>query len=111
MSQLPRDLHTVTKGIQRFGSPWKLTVLAYLLERPMRSSEILRVGEGDGLNSRTLSRALKGLADQGLVNRSVIGTHPVAVRYSVTEKGTGLGRLLAGFADANANPDLRDVGL
>lgn len=101
----------IARGIQRFGSPWKLTVLAYLLGPPLRFNEILRMGEADGLNARTLSRTLRALADQGLVNREVIGTQPVAVQYSLTEKGQHLRRLLAAFAESGEDAALRDVQL
>jgi DNA-binding HxlR family transcriptional regulator len=103
------DPRKVARGILRFGSPWKLTVLAYLGERPLRFNEILRFGEGDGLNARTLSRVLKTLAVQGLVNREVIGTQPIAVQYSLTEIGRRMGRLLAEFQNLEGEPSLRDV--
>jgi DNA-binding HxlR family transcriptional regulator len=99
------------RGIQRFGSPWKLTVLAYLGERPLRFNEILRFGEVDGLNARTLSRVLKALAGQGLVSREVIGTQPVAIQYSLTETGRRLRRLHAEFQDLESDPSLRQVQL
>lgn len=105
------DLRKVARGIQRFGSPWKLTVLAYLSERPLRFNELLRLGEADGLNARTLSRVLRSLSTQGLVNRDVIGTQPVAVQYTSTEKGRRIGQLLGGFQDLESDPDLRDVQL
>ncbi len=104
-------MRKVARGIQRFASPWKLTVLAYLDREPLRFNEILRLGEGNGLNARTLSRVLRALADQGLVNREVIGTQPVAVQYTLTERGLRLGRLLAGFGNLESDPDLRDVHL
>jgi len=105
------DVHKVAKGIQRFGSPWKLTVLAYLGEKPLRFNEILRLGEAAGLNARTLSRVLKALALQGLVNREVIGTQPIAVQYTLTAKGGRIGALLARFQDLESDVDLRDVQL
>jgi len=104
-------VRTVSRGIRRFGSPWKLTVLAYLGERPLRFNEILRLGEGDGLNARTLSRVLKALAESGLVNREVIGTQPVAVQYSLTERGARFRALLDAFGDLEADPTLRDLEL
>lgn len=107
----PQDARKIARGIQRFASPWKLTLLAYLLERPLRFNEILRMGEEDGLSARTLSRTLKALADQGLVNREVIETQPFAVRYGLTEKGLRVGRLLVGFRELDEDPSLRDVQL
>jgi DNA-binding HxlR family transcriptional regulator len=105
------DLRKIVRGIQRFGSPWKLTVLAYLGDKPLRFNEILRLGEDDGLNARTLSRVLKALAEQGLVNREVIGTQPVAVQYALTPAGRRIGDLLRAFHEADADPALKDVQL
>lgn len=69
------------------------------------------MGEKNGLNARTLSRTLKALADQGLVNREVIETQPVAVQYALTEKGARVGHLLAGFQELEEDPSLKDVQL
>ena len=111
MSPPARDARKIGKGIQRFGSPWKLTVLAYLGADPLRFNEILRPGEADGLNARTLSRVLNHLAGAGLVNGEVIGTQPVAVQYSLTAKGARLGRLLDAYGDLEADPELKDLDL
>jgi len=86
-------------------------VLAYLGEKPLRFNEILRLGETAGLNARTLSRVLKALALQGLVNREVIGTQPIAVQYTLTAKGRRIGSILTGFQDLESDVDLRDVQL
>lgn len=111
MSVPAPDVRRVARGIQRFGSPWKLTTLAYLGAKPLRFNEILRLGEEDGLNARTLSRVLKTLAEIGLVNREVIGTQPIAIQYTRTEKGDRIGRVLVGFQGLELDPDLRDVHL
>jgi DNA-binding HxlR family transcriptional regulator len=105
------DVRKIVQGVQRFGSPWKLTVLAYLGDKPLRFNEILRFGEGDGLNARTLSRVLKMLAAQGLVIREVMGTLPVAVQYSLTETGRRMGPLLAQFQELESDSLLGGVHL
>lgn len=105
------DVRKVVQGIQRFGSPWKLTVLAYLGDKALRFNEILRFGEGDGLNARTLSRVLKVLAAQNLVIREVIGTQPIAVQYSLSEMGRRMGPLLARFQELQSDDLLRNVHL
>lgn len=105
------DVRKTVQGIQRFGSPWKLTVLAYLGDKPLRFNEILRFGEEDGLNARTLSRVLKALAAQDLVIREVIGTQPIAIQYSLTEMGRRLGPLMARFQDLQSDTLLRGVQL
>lgn len=111
MSVPARDPRKIARGIRRFGSPWKLTVLAYLDEKPLRFNDILRMGEEDGLNARTLSRVLKALEGEGFVHREVLPTRPLAVEYSRTGKGQRLARILDGFRDLEDDPELRDVQL
>lgn len=86
-------------------------ILAYLGDKPLRFNEILRFGEVDGLNARTLSRALKALAGQGLVNREVLGTGPIAVQYRLTERGRRFGRLLAEFQRLDSDPSVEGIDL
>lgn len=109
MSVPPSDIRRIARGIQRFGSPWKLTILAYLGDKPLRFNEILRFGEEDGLNARTLSRALKALAGHGLVNREVMGTEPIAVQYTLTERGRKFGRLLDEFQFLDGDSSVQGI--
>jgi DNA-binding HxlR family transcriptional regulator len=105
------DVRETLQGIQRFASPWKLTVLAILGGKPLRFNEILRIGEDSGLNARTLSRVLKALAAQGLVVREVIGTQPMAVQYTLSELGRRMSSLLVQFQELQADGLLRNVRL
>src|SRR5579883_2363955 len=43
-----------------------------------------------GIDSKTLSRALKSLESQGIVKREVLTTQPFSVQYSLTEMGMEL---------------------
>lgn len=86
-------------------------MLANLGEKPLRLNEILRGGEREGLTAGTLSRVLRAPTSLGLVNREVLGTQPVAVQYTLTEKGRRIGPLLGGFQDLESDPDLREVQL
>ncbi len=72
---------------------------AYLLDGPRRFNEILDMGEGDSLNARTLSRALKHLVAQGFVNRHILGTQPFKVGYSLTDQGHKLRKLLQAYRE------------
>ena len=56
-----------------------------LEEETMRFSGILDVAKG--LDPKSLSRVLKYLASEDIVRRDVLSTQPVAVQYSLTEKG------------------------
>jgi len=90
---------SLIRGIKKAGSPWHLIVAAYLLDGPRRFNEILQLGRADSLNARTLSRALKGLASQGLVKREILATQPFAVEYSLTARGGRLHKLLEAYRE------------
>ncbi len=90
MSRTEQVRHTdfcpVVESLHLVGNEKKLMIVRFLLERPMRFNQLLKVG----LDSKTLSRALKSMEAQGLVNRQVISTQPFSVEYSLTEKGREL---------------------
>src|SRR5271170_3067039 len=73
------------ESARRIGNQWRLIVVRYLLERPMRFNELLKVA--CGIDPKTLSRVLKYLATEEIVRRDVLGTQPFTVRYALTEKG------------------------
>ena len=73
------------ESARKIGNQWRLIVIRYLLERPMRFNELLRVA--CGIDAKTLSRVLKYLAEEEIVRRDVLGTQPFNVRYALTDKG------------------------
>jgi DNA-binding HxlR family transcriptional regulator len=77
------DFCPVVESLHLVGNEKKLVIIRFLLDRPMRFNQLLKAG----LDSKTLSRALKSMEAQGLVNRQVISTQPFSVEYSLTEKG------------------------
>ncbi|HVH14385.1 MAG TPA: helix-turn-helix domain-containing protein [Candidatus Angelobacter sp.] len=66
----------------------RLAVVSSLIQGPLRFSGILDVAKG--LDPKSLSRVLKYLASEDIVRRDVLSTQPVAVQYSLTEKGRQL---------------------
>ncbi len=103
------EVCAVIRGIKKFGSAWQLIVVAYLLDGPLRFNEVLRTGRNDGLNARTLSRALKRLAEEQLINREILESQPVAIRYSLTSRGRRLSRLLEVYRQLDQEQPLRKV--
>jgi|HubBroStandDraft_1064217.scaffolds.fasta_scaffold00084_7 DNA-binding HxlR family transcriptional regulator len=63
-------------------------IIQNLLNGPMRFHELQRTGMG--VDAKTLSRVLKYLVNEEIVRREVLTTQPIAVRYSLTEKGRDL---------------------
>ena len=70
------------------GNELRLAVVSSLIQRPLRFNELLETAAG--LDSKSLSRVLKYLGSEGIVHRDVLNTQPVAVQYSLTEKGRQL---------------------
>ena len=80
------DFCPVVESLHIVGNEKKLVIIRFLLDKPLRFNQLLKFG----LDSKTLSRALKSMEAQGLVNRQVINTQPFSVEYSLTEKGRQL---------------------
>ncbi len=78
----------IVESIRIVGSTWKLIIIRYLLDGPKGFNELLRAIHG--LNSKTLSRTLKQLQQDGLVERRVVALQPFSVEYRLTEKGQAL---------------------
>ena len=76
------------ESITKVGNELRLAVVSSLIQGPLRFSGILDVAKG--LDPKSLSRVLKYLASEDIIHREVVGTQPVAVQYSLTEKGRQL---------------------
>lgn len=82
------DSYTICAAVEsarKIGNQWRLIVIRYLLERPMRFNELLRIA--CGIDPKTLSRVLKYLVSEEIVRRDVLGTQPFTVQYALTDKG------------------------
>ena len=69
---------------------WSISILAVLCDGPARFGRLKT--EVDGITSKSLTQTLRRLERNGMVDRRVIDSSPVAVEYRVTE----LGRTLEG---------------
>ncbi len=75
-------------AIELIGKRWTGAIVWALTERPQRFGELSKAVPG--LSDRLLSRRLRELEDEGLVEREVEPGSPVRVTYSLTEAGAGL---------------------
>lgn len=73
---------------------WSLQVLDELCERPLRFNELRRAIPI--VTQKSLTAALRRLERNGMVDRVVVGTRPVAVEYRISP----LGRTLQDLIDA-----------
>lgn len=74
----------VVKTLDRIGTTWRLQILYALEDTELRFNELKRATEG---RSKTLSDALEVLEEHGLVTRRTELEAPIAVYYTLTEKG------------------------
>jgi DNA-binding HxlR family transcriptional regulator len=75
-------------AIELIGKRWTGAIVSALTEGPLRFGELAKAVPG--LSDRLLSRRLRELEEEGLVEREVEAGSPVRVTYSLTEAGRGL---------------------
>lgn len=81
------EICPVARAFEIVGSKWRLTVLRSLhLYGEQRFSELQETTTAD---SATLSRILKDLEEQELINRR-LQDRPIATHYNLTERGASL---------------------
>jgi DNA-binding HxlR family transcriptional regulator len=78
----------VTETLARIGDKWTVMVVGALHQGPMRYNQIRRAVEG--ISQRMLTLTLKGLEEDGLVNRTMYPTIPPRVDYELTVLGRKL---------------------
>lgn len=82
------ECRVVSNVMEIVGRRWSSAILLALTRGAERFSEIEAVVIG--LSSRMLSVRLRELEDAGLVERAVIPTTPVSVRYHLSPRGVDL---------------------
>lgn len=75
-------------AIELIGKRWTGAILSTLTNRPLRFGELAKTIPG--LSDRLLSRRLRELEEEGLVERSVEAGSPTRVTYSLTKAGSEL---------------------
>jgi DNA-binding HxlR family transcriptional regulator len=83
-----RHKSAVTETLARIGDKWTVMVVGALHQGPMRYNQIRRAVEG--ISQRMLTLTLKGLEEDGLVNRTMYPTIPPRVDYELTDLGRKL---------------------
>ncbi|AXO38391.1 helix-turn-helix domain-containing protein [Micromonospora sp. B006] len=81
---------------------WSLSVLNELCERPCRFNELRRAIPA--VTQKSLTATLRRLERNGIVERHVVATRPVAVEYRITRLGKTLRApidVLLDWADAH----------
>ncbi|MFI0821936.1 winged helix-turn-helix transcriptional regulator [Streptomyces sp. NPDC021098] len=81
--------------VKIIGGKWKGVILFHLLDGTMRFNELQR--QMRGIAPRPLTRQLRELEEDGLVERTVYPVVPPRVEYSLTEEARSLEPLLLGL--------------
>src|SRR3954462_5352019 len=92
MSEESKLCVQVEECYQIVGKKWVGPIIHTLMDEPKRFSEIYAFIPD--LSKRMLNERMKDLEDCGIVLRNVITDRPVRTEYSLTKKGTELGRSL-----------------
>lgn len=87
----------VETTIEAIGGRWKVLIIHHLLEGTKRFGELARLLHG--VSARTLTRQLRELAEDGVVERYVHKTIPPRVDYSLTPLGLKLSPILYAMHD------------
>jgi len=78
----------VETTLKVIGGRWKVLIIHYLLDGTKRFGELTR--SLGGISARTLSKQLRELEADGVVNRKDFGEIPPKVEYSLTPLGKSL---------------------
>ena len=92
----------VSEVLNRIGDKWSVQVIVALRGRPCRFNDLRR--QVNGISQQMLTRTLKALERDGLVERTVRTTTPPQVDYALTSFGHSLSepvRELANWAVTN----------
>ena len=84
----PVDCRGVSEVLSRVGDKWTMQVVVALRQQPRRFNAIRR--QVGGISQQMLTRTLKTLEREGMVERSVRATTPPTVEYALTELGISL---------------------
>ena len=78
----------IVATMKMLGNQWNMIAIRYLHDEPMKYNQFRRAM--GNVSSKTLSRSLKHLVDEQIVERNVLETSPISVQYSLTERGREL---------------------
>ena len=100
MSDINREVcasrhQPVRDTLEVIGGKWKILILAVLLEHPMQFNALSR---GIGISPRILTRELRDLQINQLVDRTEQDTRPVTVVYTATPHAQTLAPLITAMS-------------
>lgn len=95
-TEAPRDCGGVSEIFSQVGEKWTMQVVVALNHEPRRFNVIKRIVKG--ISQQMLTRTLKSLERDGVVERTVRDTTPPQVEYALTELGRSLAQTVRQLA-------------
>lgn len=94
------DAHVraVNDAMYVLSGKWKISVLASLCYNGQRRFSDL-LADVNGISNKMLSKELKELEINKLVNRKIIDSHPIAINYELTEHGKKLTSVIRSLSE------------
>jgi len=89
--------YAVEAALDQLGGKWKPLILWVLIDGKLRFSEINKFLPS--ITQRMLTKQLRELEKDGLINRKVYAEVPPKVEYSLTEKGDSVIPVLESLCD------------
>lgn len=102
VSHTEADCRGVSEILSRVGDKWTIQVVVALRHGPLRFNAVKR--QVRGISQQMLTRTLKALERDGMVERTVHHSTPPRVEYMLTSLGLSLSetvRQLAEWAETN----------
>ncbi|MBX2921494.1 MAG: helix-turn-helix transcriptional regulator [Chitinophagaceae bacterium] len=87
-SECKAKIRSVQDTLDILGGKWKISIIGCLSFGKKRFMELQR--EVEGIGAKMLSKELRDLEINELVNRTVYNTKPVTVEYELTDYGKTL---------------------
>ena len=91
------DCRAVSELLSRVGDKWTVLIVKSLVAKARRFNELKR--EIGGISQQMLTRTLRTLERDGMVERTVHHTVPPSVEYALTELGQSLAAPVMALAD------------
>jgi DNA-binding HxlR family transcriptional regulator len=88
----PKNILSIKDAMEAIEGRWKMLILFSLVSGPKRFKQIST--EVGGITDKVLSKELKALEVNQLINRTVYDTFPPTVQYTITEHGKSLERVM-----------------
>lgn len=82
------EINATRVVLDQIANKWSILILTVLCPQPARFNQLKK--RLDPITHKALTEALRRLEKNGLINRRVIASSPVAVEYSITELGRSL---------------------